>query len=52
MREDTPGAKIGARGTMVPVGSYFGEPSGILGLRLFSNPAFDEKAKARWDAGR
>jgi len=45
-----PGVKIGARGRIVPVGSYYGEPTGILGLRLFPNPAFDEKAKARWDA--
>lgn len=47
-----PGVKIGARGRTVPVGSYFGEPSGILGLRLFSNPDFDEKARARWNADR
>jgi hypothetical protein len=47
-----PGVKIGARGTTVPVGSYFGEPSGILGLRLFPNPDFDEKAKAAWDADK
>ncbi|MET0588786.1 MAG: hypothetical protein ABWZ75_09715 [Novosphingobium sp.] len=47
-----PGVKIGARGTTVPVGSYFGEPSGILGLRLFSNPDFNEEAKKKWDANR
>ncbi len=47
-----PGIKIGARGTTVPVGSYFGEPSGIVGLRLFPNPDFDEAAKAKWDAKR
>jgi hypothetical protein len=47
-----PGVKIGARGKTVPVGSYYGEPSGIVGLRLFSNPAFDEQAKARWDPKR
>lgn len=47
-----PGVKIGARGKTVPVGSYYGEPSGIVGLRLFSNPAFDEKAKAHWNAER
>jgi len=45
-----PGVKVGARGTTVPVGSYFGDPSGIVGLRLFPNPAFDGKAKAHWDA--
>jgi hypothetical protein len=44
-----PGVKIGARGKTVPVGSYYGEPSGILGLRLFPNPDFDEAAKKRWD---
>jgi hypothetical protein len=47
-----PGVKIGARGTTVPVGSYYGEPSGIVGLRLFTNPAFDEEAKKKWDARR
>ena len=41
-----PGIKIGARGTTVPVGSYYGEPTGIVGLRLFPNPDFDEKARA------
>ena len=47
-----PGVAIGARGTTVPVGSYFGEPTGVMGLRLFPNPAFDAKAAARWDAER
>jgi hypothetical protein len=47
-----PGARVGARGTTVPVGSYYGEPSGIVGLRLFPNPEFDEKARRRWDAER
>jgi hypothetical protein len=47
-----PGVAIGARGKTVPVGSYYGEPSGILGLRLFPNPDFDDKAKARWSAAR
>ena len=32
--------------TTVPVGSYYGEPTGIVGLRLFPNPDFDEKARA------
>ena len=44
-----PGVKIGARGRTVPVGSYYGEPSGIVGLRLFPNPDFNEAAKAHWD---
>ena len=47
-----PGIKIGARGTTVPVGSYYGEPTGVVGLRLFPNPDFDEKARARWDSER
>jgi len=47
-----PGVKIGARGKTVPVGSYYGDPSGVVGLRLFSNPDFDEKARARWDPVR
>jgi hypothetical protein len=44
-----PGIKIGARGSTVPVGSLYGYASGIVGLRLFPNPAFDAKAKAHWD---
>lgn len=47
-----PGVAIGARGRTVPVGSYYGEPSGIVGLRLFPNPDFDEKARAAWDPER
>lgn len=47
-----PGVRIGARGKTVPVGSYYGEPTGVLGLRLFPNPDFDEKAKAHWDPVR
>ena len=47
-----PGVKIGARGTTVPVGSYYGEPTGIVGLRLFPNPDFDEKARRRWNSDR
>jgi hypothetical protein len=44
------GVKIGARGTNVPVGSFYGYPSGIVGLRLFPNPDFDEAAAKKWDA--
>ena len=47
-----PGVAIGARGKTVPVGSYFGYASGIVGLRLFPNPAFDEAAKRSWDPER
>ena len=47
-----PGVRIGARGTTLPVGSYYGEPTGIVGLRLFPNPDFDETARRNWDAKR
>src|SRR5574340_763043 len=47
-----PGVAIGARGKTVPVGSYYGYASGILGLRLFPNPAFDDKAAKAWDPER
>jgi cytochrome c5 len=45
-----PGVKFGARGKNIPVGSYYGYASGIVGLRLFPNPDFDEKAQKRWNA--
>src|SRR5574338_285792 len=47
-----PGVAIGARGKTVPVGSYYGYATGIVGLRLIPNPDFDEKAAARWDPVR
>lgn len=47
-----PGVKIGARGENLPVGSLYGEATGVLGLRLFPNPDFDQEAAARWDAER
>ncbi len=47
-----PGVKIGARGKTVPVGSYYGYATGIVGLRLFPNPDFDEAAAKRWDPVR
>ena len=47
-----PGVKIGARGTTVPVGSFYGKASGIVGLRLFPNPDFDEAAAKKWEAAR
>jgi hypothetical protein len=48
-----PGVKIGARGVNgFPVGSYYGEPTGVVGMRLFPNPDFDEKARAKWDPVR
>ena len=30
----------------------YGKSSGVIGLRLFPNPNFDEKAKAKWDGKR
>ncbi len=45
-----PGVKIGARGKNIPVGSYYGYATGIVGLRLFPNPDFDEKAQKNWNA--
>jgi len=47
-----PGVIIGARGKTVAIGSYYGEPSGIVGLRLFPNPAFDDNAKKNWNSER
>jgi hypothetical protein len=53
-----PGVKVGTRGTTfkdgstLPVGSYFGYATGILGLRLFPNPDFDQAAKDKWDPER
>jgi hypothetical protein len=44
------GVEIGARGKTVPVGSLYGEPSGIVGLRLFTNPDFDENARKAWNS--
>lgn len=51
-----PGVVIGTRGkplgdgTTQAVGSFYGYATGIMGLRLFPNPAFDEKAAKAWDA--
>lgn len=47
-----PGVRIGSRGRTVAVGSYYGEPTGIVGLRLFPNPDFDEAARRRWNSER
>ncbi|MDO3387037.1 hypothetical protein QWI17_14420 [Gilvimarinus sp. SDUM040013] len=50
--EAYPGVKIGARGENIEVGSYYGYGTGIVGLRLFPNPEFDETAEANWDPVR
>ena len=47
-----PGVKIGARGKNIPLGSYYGYATGIVGVRLFPNPDFDEAAEKRWDPKR
>ena len=53
-----PGVKLRARGTnfsdgtTMPVGSYYGYATGIVGLRLFPNPEFNEAAKQNWDPER
>ena len=47
-----PGVRIGARGKNIPMGSYYGYASGVVGLRLFPNPDFDGKAERKWDAKR
>ncbi|MBV9250353.1 MAG: hypothetical protein JO227_14045, partial [Acetobacteraceae bacterium] len=47
-----PGVVIGARGTTLPAGSFYGEASGIVGLRLFPNPDFNQAALRRWDPVR
>lgn len=52
-----PGVQVGARGKNLPggklsVGSFYGYATGIVGLRLFPNPDFDEAAAKNWDAGK
>ncbi|HVN05943.1 MAG TPA: hypothetical protein VMT86_16085 [Bryobacteraceae bacterium] len=47
-----PGVKYGARGKNIPAGSYYGYATGIVGLRLFPNPNFDEAAQKKWDPAR
>ena len=53
-----PGVLIGARGkplgdgTTLPAGSFYGYATGVMGLRLFPNPDFDEKAAKAWDPER
>lgn len=63
-----PGVKLGFRGkafksdtvfadgqkppAAMPIGSYYGYPTGVMGLRLFPNPAFDDAAAKKWDPKR
>ena len=46
------GVKYGARGKNIPAGSYYGYATGVVGLRLFPNPDFDEAAQKKWDPTR
>jgi hypothetical protein len=46
------GVALGARGKNLPAGSFYGYATGIVGLRLFPNPEFDESAAKKWDAKR
>jgi hypothetical protein len=52
--KDLPEGKDGSKylpsSKKMPVGSSYGYATGIVGLRLFPNPAFDEKAAKEWDA--
>ena len=50
--EKYPGVPAGAPGQSVSVGSVYGSPSGVLGLRLFPNPDFRDAAETRWDPVR
>ncbi|HEU4833553.1 MAG TPA: hypothetical protein VFS90_04025, partial [Pyrinomonadaceae bacterium] len=60
-----PGVRVGSRGQALPagqpnqhlpqtmpVGSFYGYATGIVGLRLFPNPAFDAEAARKWDPER
>ncbi|HEX4772734.1 MAG TPA: hypothetical protein VH351_18010 [Bryobacteraceae bacterium] len=47
-----PGVQVGARGKNLPLGSYYGWATGIVGLRLFPNPDFDEAAAKKWNPER
>src|SRR4029077_1872238 len=46
------GVAVGARGENIAPGSVYGEPSGVVGLRLFPNPDFRGPAVTRWDPVR
>jgi hypothetical protein len=60
-----PGVKVGSRGQdlsegrpdqylpkKMPVGSYYGYATGIVGLRLFPNPDFDAEAAKHWEPAK
>ena len=47
-----PGVALGARGKNLEAGSFYGYATGIVGLRLFPNPAFNAAAAKQWDPKR
>ena len=47
-----PASPSAARGKTMEKGSYYGAATGIVGLRLFPNPDFDERAAQAWNAER
>ncbi len=47
-----PGVKLNARGKNLPAGSFYGYATGVVGLRLFPNPEFDDAAAKKWDADK
>ena len=47
-----PGVKLKARGKSIPAGSFYGYATGIVGLRLFPNPDFDEASMKKWNPDR
>ena len=44
--------KLNARGKNLPAGSFYGYATGVVGLRLFPNPEFDDAAAKKWDADK
>jgi hypothetical protein len=50
--KELPEGKSIPKGKKMPVGSAYGYASGIVGLRIFPNPDFDEAAARNWDPER
>jgi hypothetical protein len=50
--QDLPDGKFIPQDHKMPVGSFYGYATGVVGLRLFPNPDFDEKAAKKWDPDR
>ena len=51
-RRNIPASRSARAARTCRSGSYYGEPTGIVGLRLFPNPDFDEAAAKKWDPER